>query len=99
MTRPTFTALPEGWALSSPDGVLEWVSGLRQKPKAIFHHAKPRWYDDEPMYCPTLGFQCYPDAGSLIGYYLRAWNTNNPTVIEAAMRAMWTSDHFESEVA
>lgn len=98
MTRPQFSANSDGWELRSAAGLLEWISGLRDRPKAVFHHSRPRWYDDQPLDCPALGYVCYPDAGTLRGHYLAAFVSNDPRLIEQAMRAMWDADHFDREV-
>lgn len=96
MKRPVFSAVPGGWVLKSEVGCLEWVTGLDEHPKAIFHHARPRWYDDEPMVCFTLaGSVCWPDSGRLVGYYLRAFESGNPRVIEQAMHVQWSRDRFD----
>ncbi len=99
MTAPVFVVNDGAYELRSPDGCLEWVS-IRPQPSALFHHAHPRWPDEQPLDCTCLpGGVCFPDAGSLYGINLTAWASCDPAVIEAAMRRMWSSEFERSEAA
>ncbi|MDP9144416.1 MAG: hypothetical protein M3N43_06930 [Actinomycetota bacterium] len=97
MTIPVFVVNPDGYELRSADGVLEWVA-IKPHPAALFHHARPRWPDEQPIICAALpGGSCYADAGNLRGPNLTAWASQDPAVIEAAMRRMWAADDFERQ--
>ena len=100
MSRPTFTAHPAGFSLTSPAGVLSWESSLWDVPRAVFHFADPQGAHDEPVYCALMPTStCYPDWGSLRGEDLAAWESFNADRIEAAMRRMYRQSFTTGQVA